>query len=91
MELGLSSIAVQYLSPVWMDVLGQVFVVMSTRALFTDKVLRNAPRLGESISGFMSDEDGSVFAVATNELLDDDSRTVEVRFHARTSGNMCYD
>ncbi|OAD76576.1 hypothetical protein PHYBLDRAFT_109486, partial [Phycomyces blakesleeanus NRRL 1555(-)] len=44
--------------------------------------------MGKNVSRLLAGEDVNVFSVATNELLLDDSRTVEVRFHvARSDGS----
>ncbi|KAI8141200.1 hypothetical protein BJV82DRAFT_619670 [Fennellomyces sp. T-0311] len=64
MELDLNTAAVQYLSPVWHDVTG-----LSTDAL-----------VGTKIADMLAQEDCHVFNIATEELLSDDSKTVEVQF-----------
>ncbi|KAG0170786.1 hypothetical protein DFQ30_002014 [Apophysomyces sp. BC1015] len=71
MELDLTSTAVQYLSPVWMKVIG------------TDP----QSVMGTDVSCILLEDDQDVFALATEELLADDSRTVEVQFAAGTANN----
>ncbi|KAF7728237.1 hypothetical protein EC973_006518 [Apophysomyces ossiformis] len=65
MELSLGTTSIQYVSPVWSDVIG------------TDPL----SVIGSNISWLLSSDDKSMFTVATEELLADDSRTVEVRFN----------
>ncbi|KAI9010476.1 hypothetical protein CLU79DRAFT_773210 [Phycomyces nitens] len=65
MELSLDTILVQYVSPVWFDVIGT-----DTNSF-----------MGQNVSHLLAGEDIHVFSTATKELLEDDSRTVEVRFH----------
>ncbi|KAI9494658.1 hypothetical protein BDB00DRAFT_871209 [Zychaea mexicana] len=76
MELSLGTIAIQYVSPVWLD------YVRSEDAQSI---------MGTSISRFLSSEDQRVFTEATEELLTDDSRTVEVRFHMLIDHDEEYD
>ncbi|KAG2176702.1 hypothetical protein INT44_007366 [Umbelopsis vinacea] len=64
MELSLSTVEVRYLSPVWQLVVGS----------------NPASVIGCPISQFLSYEDQCVFAEATQQLLSDDSKTIEVRF-----------
>ncbi|OBZ84475.1 hypothetical protein A0J61_07472, partial [Choanephora cucurbitarum] len=66
-ELSLGTTVVQYVSPVWSDVVG------------------SDPQsvLGQSITRFLSADDVQVFSAATEELLADDSHTVEVRFNVK--------
>ncbi|KAG0904370.1 hypothetical protein G6F34_000245 [Rhizopus arrhizus] len=68
-ELSLGTTAIQYVSPVWLDVVG------------TDP----QSVIGHSITELLSAEDKQVLNVATQELLADDSHTVEVRFNVVTS------
>ncbi|KAG0792088.1 hypothetical protein G6F16_004230 [Rhizopus arrhizus] len=68
-ELSLGVIAVQYVSPIWLDVVG------------TDP----QSVIGHGITELVSVEDKQVFSAATQELLADDSHTVEVRFNVVTS------
>ncbi|KAI8879335.1 hypothetical protein K501DRAFT_287436, partial [Backusella circina FSU 941] len=68
-ELSLSSTTVQYLSPVWFDVVG------------TDP----QSLIGYSVARLLSSDDTQVFRAATEELLADDSHTVEARFHVLTT------
>ncbi|KAL9538066.1 hypothetical protein MBANPS3_011225 [Mucor bainieri] len=64
-ELSLGTTVVQYVSPVWFEVVG------------------SDPQsvIGHSITELLSMDDSQVFIAATQELLADDSHTVEVRFH----------
>ncbi|KAI9323113.1 hypothetical protein BX666DRAFT_2021869 [Dichotomocladium elegans] len=70
MELSLGTSAVQYVSPVWLDVIGSA----DAQSV-----------MGSSISKFLAVEDQRVFNEATEELLADDSQTVEVRFNMVTA------
>ncbi|KAI8136781.1 hypothetical protein BJV82DRAFT_638165 [Fennellomyces sp. T-0311] len=72
MELSLGTTAIQYVSPVWLE------VIKSEDAQSI---------MGTSISRYLTSEDQRVFTEATEELLTDDSRTVEVRFHMMTVDN----
>ncbi|KAI8384454.1 uncharacterized protein BYT42DRAFT_529487 [Radiomyces spectabilis] len=63
-ELTLGTTVVQYVSPVWSQVVG------------TDP----QSVLGTNIAHLLLGDDKNVFEVATEELLTDDSRTVEIRF-----------
>ncbi|KAG0172634.1 hypothetical protein DFQ28_007650 [Apophysomyces sp. BC1034] len=65
MELSLGTTSIQYVSPVWSDVIG------------TDPM----SVIGSNVSWLLSSDDKNMFTVATEELLADDSRTVEVRFN----------
>ncbi|KAL9540410.1 hypothetical protein MBANPS3_009696 [Mucor bainieri] len=65
MELSLTSSTIQYLSPVWHDVIGT----------------RPQSMIGLDISQLLEPQDKDVFCTATAEMLADDSRTVEVVFH----------
>ncbi|KAK4515895.1 uncharacterized protein ATC70_010853 [Mucor velutinosus] len=65
MELSLTSSIIQYLSPVWHDVIGT----------------RPQSMIGLSISQLLEHQDKDVFCTATAEMLADDSRTVELLFH----------
>ncbi|GAN07120.1 AGC/MAST/MAST protein kinase [Mucor ambiguus] len=65
MELSLTSSTIQYLSPVWHDVIGT----------------RSQSMIGLNISQLLEHQDKDVFCTATAEMLADDSRTVEVVFH----------
>ncbi|KAG1227508.1 hypothetical protein G6F68_019588 [Rhizopus microsporus] len=58
-ELSLGVIAVQYVSPIWLDVVG------------TDP----QSVIGHGITELVSVEDKQVFSAATQELLADDSHT----------------
>ncbi|KAI7878553.1 hypothetical protein K492DRAFT_149339 [Lichtheimia hyalospora FSU 10163] len=64
MEIGLDADTIQYISPIWHNVTG----------MDTDRVI------GTKISRMLSQEDASVFDEATSELLEDDSKTVEIQF-----------
>ncbi|KAI9270330.1 hypothetical protein BDA99DRAFT_317544 [Phascolomyces articulosus] len=64
MELDLNTATIQYLSPVWKDVTG----------LNTDTLI------GTKMSDLLAHEDCNVFIVATDELVSDDSKTVEIQF-----------
>ncbi|KAG2231009.1 hypothetical protein INT48_001616 [Thamnidium elegans] len=64
-ELSLGTTAVQYVSPVWFDVVG------------TDP----QSVIGHSVTQLLSTDDKQVFSIATEELLADNSHTVEVRFN----------
>ncbi|KAI8970228.1 hypothetical protein BDF20DRAFT_838604 [Mycotypha africana] len=68
-ELSLSTVAIQYVSPVWFDVVGSNPLSV----------------IGHSITEILSSDDSQVFKAATEELLADDSHTVEVRFNVRSS------
>ncbi|KAG2224683.1 hypothetical protein INT45_007928, partial [Circinella minor] len=76
MELSLGTIAIQYVSPVWLDYI---------RTEDAQSIM------GTTISRFLSSEDQRVFTEATEELLMDDSRTVEVRFHMLVDHDEEYD
>ncbi|KAI7853588.1 hypothetical protein BDC45DRAFT_148991 [Circinella umbellata] len=76
MELSLGTIAIQYVSPVWLDYI---------RTEDAQSIM------GTTISRFLSSEDQRVFTEATEELLMDDSRTVEVRFHMLIDHDEEYD
>ncbi|KAI8994838.1 hypothetical protein BDB01DRAFT_846838 [Pilobolus umbonatus] len=65
MELALESLSVIYLSPVWHNMTG----------IYPQSVI------GSNISQILSIEDKKIFLLATEEMLRDDSRTVEVLFH----------
>ncbi|KAG0749168.1 hypothetical protein G6F23_001286 [Rhizopus arrhizus] len=69
MELSLSSPTVQYLSPVWHDVIGTEPQSM----------------IGLNISQLLLAEDRNVFEIATNEMLADSTKTAEVTFRVITS------
>ncbi|KAI8367448.1 hypothetical protein EDC96DRAFT_506872 [Choanephora cucurbitarum] len=64
MELSLASVIVQYISPIWHEIIG------------------SDPQsvIGTNISELLVDEDKDTFAIASKELLTDDSRTIEVCF-----------
>ncbi|KAI7898111.1 uncharacterized protein BX663DRAFT_462531 [Cokeromyces recurvatus] len=64
-ELSLETTLIEYVSPVWLDVIGS----------------NPQSVIGKSVNQLLSDDDGQVFSVATEELLADDSHTVEVRFN----------
>ncbi|GAA5803497.1 hypothetical protein HPULCUR_008979 [Helicostylum pulchrum] len=64
-ELSLGTTSVQYVSPVWFDVVG------------TDP----QSVIGHSVTQLLSTDDKQVFSIATEELLADNSHTVEVRFN----------
>ncbi|RCI03653.1 hypothetical protein CU098_002600, partial [Rhizopus stolonifer] len=64
-ELSLGTTIVQYVSPVWSDVVGSDPQTV----------------IGQSITSLLSADDSQVFSAATEELLADESHTVEVRFH----------
>lgn len=64
-ELSLGTTSVQYVSPVWFDVVG------------TDP----QSVIGHSVTRLLSTDDHQVFRIATEELLADNSHTVEVRFN----------
>ncbi|KAI9264191.1 hypothetical protein BDA99DRAFT_536917 [Phascolomyces articulosus] len=76
MELSLGTTAIQYVSPVWLDYI---------RSEDAQSIM------GTTISRFLSSEDQRVFVEATEELLMDDSRTVEVRFHMLIDHDEEYD
>ncbi|KAI8334590.1 hypothetical protein BC941DRAFT_378713 [Chlamydoabsidia padenii] len=67
MELTLETTTVQYVSPVWRQLIGS-----DTQSI-----------IGKDISGLLMPDDQLVFAVATNNLLQDTLRTVEVQFGVR--------
>ncbi|KAI9014365.1 hypothetical protein CLU79DRAFT_767266 [Phycomyces nitens] len=69
MELSLVNTSVEYLSPIWKNVIGS----------------DSASAINNPISHMLSDEYKDVFTIATQELLTDDSQTVEVRFHVLTN------
>ncbi|RCH90573.1 hypothetical protein CU098_003734, partial [Rhizopus stolonifer] len=71
MELSLSSPTIQYLSPVWHDVIGTEPQSM----------------IGLNISQLLLARDRNVFEVATNEMLADSRKTAEVLFCVITSDN----
>ncbi|KAL1921365.1 uncharacterized protein VTP21DRAFT_11081 [Calcarisporiella thermophila] len=64
MELSLGDVRVKYLSPTWTDVVGS-----------NPQDLLNLP-----INHVLSEEDQGTFEVATRSLIEDDSRTLELRF-----------
>ncbi|KAI9486921.1 MAG: hypothetical protein EXX96DRAFT_627509 [Benjaminiella poitrasii] len=64
-ELSLEKTLIEYVSPVWFDVVG------------TDP----QSVIGHSVNQLLSSDDSQVFGAATEELLADDSHTVEVRFN----------
>ncbi|KAI9302428.1 hypothetical protein BJ944DRAFT_242375 [Cunninghamella echinulata] len=66
LELSLGTTTVQYVSPVWLDVIGSNPVTI----------------LQQNISKFLSPDDRNVFTIATEKLLADDSQTMEVQFNA---------
>ncbi|KAL0073273.1 hypothetical protein F4703DRAFT_1972825, partial [Phycomyces blakesleeanus] len=68
MELSLANTSVEYLSPIWKNVIGS----------------DSASAINSPISHMLSEEDKHVFTTATQELLTDNSQTVEVRFHVVT-------
>lgn len=67
MELSLEGQLFHYLSPVWEDVVG----------------LDPMDCLGQPISDMLHPSDSKLFAEATEQLIKDDSHTVEVRFRLR--------
>ncbi|GAA5809844.1 hypothetical protein MFLAVUS_003259 [Mucor flavus] len=69
MELSLTPITVQYLSPVWHDVIGT----------------QPQSMVGLDISQLLSNDDKNVFATATKEMIADESKTVEVVFRVLTN------
>ncbi|KAI8354074.1 hypothetical protein BD560DRAFT_357528 [Blakeslea trispora] len=64
MELSLASVTIQYVSPIWHEVIGS----------------NPQSVIGANISELLLDEDKDTFLIASKELLSDDSRTVEVCF-----------
>lgn len=67
MELSLDGRRFHYLSPVWEDVVG----------------LDPVECLGQLISDLLFPEDSELFREATEQLLSDNSHTVEVRFRIK--------
>ncbi|ORY94239.1 hypothetical protein BCR43DRAFT_461749 [Syncephalastrum racemosum] len=68
MELNLSNAVVQYLSPVWDHIIG----------------LSRPSAVGCPVADLLSPDDKEVFELATQQLLSDDSKTVEIQFCALT-------
>ncbi|KAI9279143.1 hypothetical protein BY458DRAFT_532256 [Sporodiniella umbellata] len=71
MELALSPSTIQYLSPVWHDVIGTEPQSM----------------IGLNVSQLLLARDRNVFQVATNEMVADSKKTAEVTFCVMTSDN----
>ncbi|KAI8096700.1 uncharacterized protein BX664DRAFT_259275 [Halteromyces radiatus] len=69
LELSLGTTTVQYVSPVWLDVIGS----------------NPAQVVHQNISKYVSSDGQDVFRMATEKLLADDSQTVEVQFNALTA------
>ncbi|KAI8391144.1 uncharacterized protein BYT42DRAFT_183352 [Radiomyces spectabilis] len=64
MELSLSDQTVQYVSPIWRDLIGS-----DPQTL-----------VGSAILPILADKDGDIFKTASNALLTDNSKTVEIQF-----------